>query len=150
MKILLIVLVILFGCSKKETENINVYQITVKYTGPRDAPPPIIILKNTKPNENIFPKVNHQIKKEDLMKIEEICHSIERVKKGTHPLVLVEVNKDNKIEKYLFNKKNGLEILNKIEKITSYYNNKNLVDDLFYLKYVTTKNWYSDGKILGL
>ncbi|WP_262696727.1 hypothetical protein [Chryseobacterium sp. 3008163] len=40
MKNLLIVLVVLLGCSKKETENINVYQITVKYTGPRDAPPP--------------------------------------------------------------------------------------------------------------
>jgi hypothetical protein len=150
MKNLLIVLVILLGCSKKETENINAYQITVSYTGPRDAPPPIIILKNRKPNENIFPVTNYQIEKEDLMEIEKICHSIERVEKGMHPLVHIEVNKDNNIENYLFNKKNGLEVLGKIEKITSHYDNEYLNDNLFYLKDVTKHNWYRDGKIIGL
>ena len=99
MRNLLIVLGILFFCSKKETENINVYQITLSYIVPRDALVPILILKNTKPDKNIIPVVNYQVYKEDLRTIEEISQSIERVKKGVHPLVLVEINKDNKITK---------------------------------------------------
>lgn len=151
MKNLLIAFLILFlGCSKKETENINVYQITLSYIGPRDALVPILILKNTKPDKNIIPIVNYQVDKEDLRTIEEISQSIERVKKGVHPLVLVEINKDNKITKYLFNKNNGVEIFNKIDKITSHYNNKDLHDDLLYLQELTKKDWYNDGKILGI
>ncbi|MDQ0592486.1 hypothetical protein QFZ37_000855 [Chryseobacterium ginsenosidimutans] len=73
MKNSLIVLVILFlGCSKKETENINVYQITLRYTGHENSPSTRIILTNRKRNEKIFPEANYQVEKEDLMKIEEI------------------------------------------------------------------------------
>jgi hypothetical protein len=72
-KNLLIAFLILFlGCSKKETENINVYQITLSYIGPRDALVPILILKNTKPDKNIIPIVNYQVDKEDLRTIEEM------------------------------------------------------------------------------
>jgi hypothetical protein len=149
MKNLLIVLVILLGCSKKETENINVYQITVRYTGPQDAPSPIIILKNRKTNQNVFPVTNYQIEKEDLMKIEKICNSKKRII-GTKSSVVVEVNKDNKIEKYFFNKKNGVEILHEIQKTTSHYNNEQLNDDLFYLQFVTKKKWNRDEEITGI
>lgn len=140
MKNLLIVLVILLSCSKKETANVNFYQITVRYTGEQDAPSPIIILKNKKPSENVFPVSNYRIRNEDLKKIKQICDSNERIKKDAHPLILVEVNKDSNIEKYLFNKKNGLEILNEIDKITLHYKNKYLIDDVLYLKYLTEKN----------
>ncbi|MDQ0592487.1 hypothetical protein QFZ37_000856 [Chryseobacterium ginsenosidimutans] len=149
MKNLLIVLVILFlGCSKKETENINVYQITVTYIGPRDAPPPEIVLKNSKPNENVFPVTNYQIEKEDLMKIEEICYS-EKRENVKNSLVMVKVNKDNQIKKYFFNKKNGIKILDKIQKLTSHYNNERLDDDFYSLILITKHNWYRDGKIIG-
>jgi len=148
MKNLLIVLVILFGCSKKETENINVYQITVTYIGPRDAPPPEIVLKNRKPNENVFPVTNYQIEKEDLMEIEKICYS-EKRENVKNSLVLVEVNKDNNIKKYFFNKKNGIKILDKIQKITSHYENERLNNDFLNLKYITEQNWYDDGGIIG-
>ena len=145
MKNLLIVLVILLlGCSKKEIENINDYKITVRYTGPQDAPSPIIILTNRKPNENDFPVTNYQIEKKDLLKIEKTCYEEERII-GTKSSVLVEVNKDNNIEKYFFNKKNGLEILDKIRKITSHYNNEQLNDDLFYLQYATKQKWNRDS-----
>ncbi|WP_223510485.1 hypothetical protein, partial [Rahnella sp. GSA61A] len=140
MKNLLIVLVILLGCSKKETENINVYQITVTYIGPRDASPPIIVLKNRKPNENVFPVTNYQIEKEDLMKIEKICYS-EKRENVKNSLVLVKVNKDNHIKKYFFNKENGIKILDKIQKITSHYNNELLDNDFFNLKFITKQNW---------
>lgn len=148
MKNLLIVLVILFGCSKKETENINVYQITVTYIGPRDAPPPEIVLKNRKPNENVFPVTNYQIEKEDLMEIEKICYS-EKRENVKNSLVLIEVNKDNNIKKYFFNKKNGIKILDKIQKITSHYENERLNNDFLNLKYITKQNWYDDGGIIG-
>lgn len=149
MKNLLIVLVILLSCSKKETENINAYQITIRYLGSQDAPSPIIILTDRKPNENDFPVVNYQIEREDLMEIEKISYS--KIKKYTkESLVLVEVNKDNKIEKYFFNKKNGIEILDKIQKIISHYDNELLNNDLFNLQFITKQNWYRDGKIIGL
>ncbi|HCA08442.1 MULTISPECIES: hypothetical protein [unclassified Chryseobacterium] len=148
MKNLLIVLVILLGCSKKETENINVYQITVTYIGPRDASPPIIVLKNRKPNENVFPVTNYQIEKEDLMKIEKICYS-EKRENVKNSLVLVKVNKDNHIKKYFFNKENGIKILDKIQKITSHYNNELLDNDFFNLKFITKQNWYDDGGTIG-
>jgi hypothetical protein len=147
MKNLLIVLVILFGCSKKEAENIIVYQIKVRYLGSQDAPSPIIILTNRKPNENIFPEINYKIEKEDLMEIEKISYS--KIKKYTRESrVLVEVNKDNKIEQYFFNKKNGVAILDKILKITSHYDNEGLNQDLLYLQIVTKKNWNGDTEII--
>lgn len=149
MKNLLIILVIFLGCSKKETENINVYQITIRYLGSQDAPHQIIILTNRKPNENYFPTVNYQIEKEDLMKIEKISYSKIR-EYNRDCLVLVEVNKDNKIEKYFFRKKNGIKILDKIQKILSHYNNEQLSNDLFDLQLATKQNWYRDGKIIGL
>lgn len=149
MKNLLIILVMFFGCSKKETENINVYQITVRYLGSQDAPHPIILLTNRKPNENRFPVVNYQIEKEDLRKIEKISYSKIR-EYNRESLVLVEVNKDNKIEKYFFKKKNGIEVLGKIQKIISHYNNKLLNNDLIDLQLATKQNWYRDGKIIGL
>lgn len=153
MKYFLIVLVIFFlGCSKKETENINDYQITVTYIGPRDAPPPEIVLKNSKPNVKNSLKVSfeteYQVEKEDLMKIEEICNSIE-IENVKNSLVMVKVNKDNLIKKYFFNKKNGLEILDKIQKLTSHYNNEGLNYDFFNLIFITKHNWYRDGKIIG-
>lgn len=153
MKNLLIVLVILLGCSKKETQNIN-YRIRVTYVGPRDAPPSIIILKNSKPNINDSLKVSfeteYQIETEDLMKIEEISYS--KIQKYTREsLILVEVNKDNKIEKYFFNKKNGLKILDKIQKTTSHYNNELLNNDFNNLKFSTKQIWYhEDGTVIGL
>lgn len=149
MKNLIIVLAILLGCSKKETENINVYQITVRYIGPQDAPSSIIILTNKKPNENDFPVVNYQIEKEDLIKIEEVCYS-EKRENIKNSLVLVKVNKDNQIKKFFFNKKNGLEILDKIMKITSHYNNEYLNNDFLDVKFNTKQNWYRDGEIIGL
>ena len=149
MKNLLIVLVILLGCSKKETENINVYEITIYYTGPRDAPPPIIVLKNKKPKENDFPVVNYQIGKDDLINIEKVCYS-EKRERIDNSLVLVEVKNDNAIKKYYFNRKKGVIILERIKKITSHYNNEFLNDDLFSLQYETMKIWHRrDGKILG-
>jgi hypothetical protein len=149
MKNLLIVLVILFlGCSKKETENINVYQIMITYIGPRDAPPPEIVLKNSKPNENVFPVTNYQIEKEDLMKIEEICYS-EKREAIKNSLVLVKVNKDNQIKKYFFNKKNGIKIIDKIQKLTSHYDNELLNNDFLNLKFITKENWYNDEGIIG-
>lgn len=149
MKYLIIVLAILLGCSKKETENINVYQIKVRYAGPQDAPSSIIILTNKEPNENDFPVTNYQIEKEDLIKIEEICYS-EKRENIKNSLVLVEVNKDNQIKKYFFNKKNGLEILDKIMKITSHYNNESLRGAFLDIKFHTKRNWYNeDGTIIG-
>lgn len=146
MKNILIILVLLLSCSKREreSENIKDYQITVRYTGPQDAPSPIVIFKNRKPNENVFPVSNYQIEKEDLIKIEKICYSRERVI-GTKSSILVEVNKDSKVEKYFFNKKNGLEILDKIKEITFHYNNEVLNDDIFYLQFVTKKKWKRDS-----
>ncbi|MCE3074668.1 hypothetical protein [Chryseobacterium gwangjuense] len=152
MKNLLIVLVILFlGCSKKETENINVYQITVRYTGHENSPSRRIILTNRKRNEKIFPVVNYQLEKEDLMKIEEISYSkIKKYNEGL--LVLVQINKDNKIQRYFFNKKDGVEILDKIKKITSHYNNDRLDADLSDLQLKTKntnkQNWYNDVGIM--
>jgi hypothetical protein len=150
MKNLLIVLVILLlGYSKKETENINVYQITVIYTGKEDSPSQEIILTDRKPNKNVFPEVNYQVEKKDLMKIEEISYS--KIKEyNRETLVLVKINKDNVVEKYFFNKKDGVEILDKIKKITSHNNNDRLDADLSDLqlktKNTTTPN-YGDGKI---
>ncbi|TXF79605.1 hypothetical protein [Chryseobacterium sp.] len=149
MKNLLIVLVIFLGCSKKETENINVDQITVRYLGSQDAPHPIIILTNRKPNENDFPTVNYQVEKEDLIKIEKISYSKIR-DYNRESLVLVKINKDNRIEKYFFKKKNGIEILSQIQKILSHYNNEQLNNDLFDLQLATKQNWYRDGRIIGL
>lgn len=153
MKYLLIVLVTLFlCCSKKETENINNYQIKVTYIGPRDAPPPEIILKNSKPNEKDSLKVSfeteYQLEKEDLIKIEEICNTIE-TEKVNNSLVMVKVNKDNHLKKYFFNKKNGLEILDKIQKLTSHYNYEYLNNDFYNLIFITKHNWYRDGKVIG-
>ncbi|UOE39144.1 hypothetical protein [Chryseobacterium oryzae] len=149
MKHLLIFLVLLLGCSKKENKNINVYEITIYYIGSRDAPPSIIVLTNKKPKENDFPVVNYQVEKEDLTKIEKICYS-EKRERIDNSLVLVEVNKDNAIKKYYFNRKNGVVILEKIKKIASHYNNEFLNDDLFSLQYETMKIWYRrDGKIRG-
>jgi hypothetical protein len=152
MKNLLIVLVILLGCSKKETENINVYQITVRYTGHENSPSTRIILTNRKPNENIFPVVNYQVGKEDLMKIEEIAYSkIKKYNEGL--LVLVQINKDNKIQRYFFNKNDGVEILDKIKKITSHNNNDRLDADLSDLQLKTKntnkQNWYNDVGTTG-
>ncbi|UMQ44023.1 hypothetical protein MKS83_10030 [Chryseobacterium sp. Y16C] len=85
------------------------------------------------------------------MKIEKICYSKKTII-GTKSSVLVEVNKDNNIGKYFFNKKNGVEILDKIQKIISHYNNKQLNDDFFYLKLVTKQTWNRDRdrEIIGI
>jgi outer membrane protein assembly factor BamD (BamD/ComL family) len=64
--------------------------------------------------------------------------------------VLVEVNKDNKIERYFFKKKNGIAVLGKIQKIISHYNNELLNNDLIDLQLAAKENWYRDGKIIGL
>lgn len=82
------------------------------------------------------------------MKIEETCYSKKReVIKNS--LVLVEVNKDNQIKKYFFNKKNGIKILDKIQKITSHYDNEGLNYDFLNLKFITKQNWYNDEGIIG-
>lgn len=149
MKNLLIIIIILFSCSKKEqSENFNSFQITIRYSGPQDAPSPIIVLKNSNPTENIFPVSNYKMKNEDLKKIEKICYSEQTVKKGTHPLVLVEVKRDNNVQTYLYNKTDGMKILNKIEKIISAYSDKRLNDNFFGIKYATQQNWHGDGKII--
>ncbi|AYN00778.1 hypothetical protein [Chryseobacterium sp. 3008163] len=76
-------------------------------------------------------------------------NSYSKIKKFTkESRVLVEVNKDNKLEQYFFNKKNGVAILDKILKITSHYNNEGLNDNLFYLQIVTKKNWNGDTEII--
>lgn len=147
MKNLLIALLILFlGCSKKETENIDVFQITVRYTGHENSPSRRIILSNKNRNEKIFPEVNYQVEKEDLIKIEEISYS--KMKEFNNGLlVLVQINKDNKIQRYFFNKNDGVEILEKIKKITSHYNNDRLDADLSDLQLKTKntnkQNWYN-------
>ncbi|AYN00779.1 hypothetical protein [Chryseobacterium sp. 3008163] len=152
MKNLLIVLVILFlGCSKKETENIIVYQITVSYTGHENSPSQKIILTDRKPNENVFPEVNYQVEKKDLMKIEEISYSkLKEFNEGL--LLLVKITKDNKIQKYYFNKNDGVEILDKIKKITSHNNNDRLNADLSDLQLKTKntnkQNWYNDVRVI--
>lgn len=84
------------------------------------------------------------------MKIEEISYSkIKKYNEGL--LVLVQINKDNKIQRYFFNKKDGVEILDKIKKTTSHYNNDQLDADLSDLKLKTKntnkQNWYNDVRI---
>ncbi|MDQ0592485.1 hypothetical protein QFZ37_000854 [Chryseobacterium ginsenosidimutans] len=63
-------------------------------------------------------------------------------------LVLVKINKNNKIQKNYFNKKDGVEILDKIKKIISHYNNDQLDADLSDLQLKTKntnkQNWYND------
>ena len=150
MKNLLIVIVILFlGCFKKETVNIKAYQIMITYIGPRDAPPPEIVLRNNKAYKKVFPVTNYQIEKEDLMKIEEACYS-EKTEAINNSLVLVEINKDNHIKKYYFNKERGLKILDKIQDLTSHYNNEYLNNDFLNLKFITKQDWYREGKVIGL
>ncbi|GEN77362.1 hypothetical protein [Chryseobacterium hagamense] len=149
MKNLLIVIVIFFlSCSKKETVNINAYQIMITYIGPRDAPPPEIVLRNSKTDKKVFPVTNYQIEKEDLMKIEEACYS-EKTEAIKNSLVLVEINKDNHIKKYYFNKERGLKILDRIQDLTSHYNNKFLNNDFLNLKFITKQDWYNDEGIIG-
>ncbi|GEN77363.1 hypothetical protein [Chryseobacterium hagamense] len=72
------------------------------------------------------------------MKIEEISYS--KMKEFNNGLlVLVQINKDNKIQRYFFNKNDGVEILDKIKKITSHDNNDRLDADLSDLQ-LKTKN----------
>ncbi|KQR95025.1 hypothetical protein ASG01_04000 [Chryseobacterium sp. Leaf180] len=150
MKYLIIALFLLSGCSKKEIKNLKFYQISIRYIGPQNAPVNRIVLTKSKPENNIFPTTNYQIEEEDLIKIEKICDSEEIVEKGTHPLVMVTIKKDNVMERRLYNKTNGIKILEKIQKILSGYNNRQLNDNYFDIIYATKKNWHGDGKIIGL
>ncbi len=67
-------------------------------------------------------------------------------------MVLVQINRDNKIQRYFFNKNDGVEILDKIKKITSHNNNDQLDADLSDLQLKTKntnkQNWYNDVGII--
>jgi len=140
MKNILIVLVLLLGCSKKETDNTKVFEVLVRYVGKEYTPSPQIILINRKPAKNDFPVSNYQIKKETLIKIEKECQlkESERIM-NKNAVVLVQINKDNKVENYFFNQENGIKILEEINKITTHHDNGILNRTLSYLE-VVAKN----------
>lgn len=137
MKNILIVLVLLLGCSKNETDNTEVFEVLVRYVGKEYTPAPQIILINRKPAKNYFPVSNYQIKKEALITIEKECQLKESEKIiNKNAVVLIKINKDNKVKNYFFNQKNGIEILQEINKITTHHENGILYHNLSYLEIV--------------
>ncbi|WP_066434118.1 hypothetical protein [Chryseobacterium sp. CCH4-E10] len=137
MKVLYTILFMLTSCFTNElVSNVNVYQISIISLKESDKPYPIIILTNIKNYKSDFPKQSYQLDKKDLESIEKNCNSF-RKSKNLKSLILVEINKNNKIKKYFFGKQDGVEILVKIQKITSDYNEGRLNSNLYYLQKVT-------------
>ncbi|ASW74901.1 hypothetical protein IQ37_12615 [Chryseobacterium piperi] len=131
-KSFLLIIIILVSCVSNETK----FQITISSLQEADKPYPIIILTNKRKNdEPKFPEHYYQIHQRDLKKIEKKC-SVKR-KLGEQKLLLIEINKNNKKEKYFFNKKESIDILKDIQKFTSGYDNESLTEDLLYLQKVT-------------
>lgn len=137
MKVLYTILFMLMSCFTNElVSNADVYQISITSLKESDKPYPTIILTNIKNYKSDFPKQNYQLDEKDLESIEKNCNSFGK-SKNLKSLILVEINKNNKIKKYFFGKQDGVEILVKIQKITSNYNEGRLNSSLFYLQKVT-------------
>ena len=137
MKVLYAILFMLMSCFTNElVSNVNIYQISIISLKESDKPYPIIILTNIKNYKSDFPKQSYQLDEKDLESIEKNCNSF-RKSKNLKSLILVEINKNNKIKKYFFGKQDGVEILVKIQKITSDYNEGRLNSNLYYLQKVT-------------
>ena len=137
MKVLYAILFMLMSCFTNElVSNVNIYQISIISLKESDKPYPIIILTNIKKYKSDFPKQSYQLDEKDLESIEKNCNSF-RKSKNLKSLILVEINKNNKIKKYFFGKQDGVEILVKIQKITSDYNEGRLNSNLYYLQKVT-------------
>ncbi|MDR6548699.1 hypothetical protein J2810_004789 [Chryseobacterium rhizosphaerae] len=131
MKSLLIIIAIFMSCASNQTG----FEISISSLKESDKPYPIIVLTNKNIDKVEFPKHYYQIEQKDFEKIEKEC-SIKGQERRLK-LILIEIKKNNKIEKYFFNRKESIDILNSIQKLTSYYNNEDLAKNLLYLQKVT-------------
>lgn len=127
---LLIIMLIFMSC----TSNKETFQISISSLKDSDKPHPIIILNN-KNNEEGFPKHYYKIRQSDLEKIEKEC--VLRGKERILKVLLIEVKKNNTIEKYFFNEEEGSNMLIYIQNQTSHYNNESLRSYLLLLQKIT-------------
>lgn len=135
MRSLFILIVMFFGCISKKP----MFEISILSLKDADKPYPVIILtsNNLANYKSEFSKHYYKIEHSDFEKIEKQCSNFRVSGNGESKLLLIEINKNNKIEKYFFNGKNGVDILNEIKKQTSHYKNESLTKNILYLQKVT-------------
>ena len=135
MKSFLIIAIIFFSCTSQKSK----FELSISSLKDADKPNPVIVLTNNNLEiyKSEFPKHYYKIEYNDFEKIEKQCSNLKTTEKGESKLLLIEINKSNKIEKYFFDEKKGVDILNKIHKQTSHYRNESLTKNILYLQKVT-------------
>ncbi|WP_419870251.1 hypothetical protein [Chryseobacterium sp. CT-SW4] len=126
---LIIITTIFISCTSSKTE----YSISISSLKESDKPYPIVILTNKNIGTVKFPQQFYKINQRDLERIKKQC-SIN--KKGKERLLVIEIKYNDKIEKYFFNRQESICNLNKIQTITSHYNNEDLKSSISFLEKV--------------
>lgn len=137
MRKFLLILCIITSCLKKEPVNNEIlYQISIISLKESDKPNPVIILTNQQNDKPKFPEHYYQLKSKDLKIIEEKCNSIGS-KNKLQASLLIEIKKGVKLNKYFFNKNNGIYFLNYVKSQTIYNQDKNFENNILFIERLT-------------